>query len=92
MGETLQKLPETMGETQGETLDVSPCVSHESQPESFLQYNQYIEPQNPSFQRKKKNQFLERIQNIENKYQTSLSSLQLVLIYFCNCLITQKEV
>ena len=43
-----------MGETQGETLDVSQLASLESLPKSFLKYNQYLQPQNTQFSKEKK--------------------------------------
>ena len=55
--------------------------SPETFPKPFLQYNQYLEPQNTQFSKEEKNQLLKKIQNLENNYQTCLSSLQLVLLY-----------
>ena len=71
-GETLQKLPETLGETEGKTLAVLQLALTKSSTKSFLQYNQNLEPLNTEFSQKEKNQLLEKIQEIENEIQNIL--------------------
>lgn len=91
-GESEKNIPKYAGEYGGESQSDLQVYSPESLKIPLSEYKEYLQPQSPQFSQEEKNEFLEKIQNLENKYQTWLSSLQLVLLYLCTCLITQKEV
>lgn len=76
IGEPEIKISEPRGETYPEPIGVLQIGSPESTLESFLEYNQYLQPQNKDFSQEEKNRLLEKIQDLENEIQNILNENQ----------------
>ncbi len=76
VGDSTKKIPESGGESMGESIAVLQTDSPESSSELFLEYKRNLQPQNKDFSQEEKNRLLEKIQDLENEIQNILNENQ----------------